>query len=251
VVVEPINQQQPRSKDAKASTTTLHPQGVGRGCKDAKASTTTLRVSEVFLSLQGETSRAGLPTVFVRLTGCPLRCRWCDTTYSFQGGETVTLTSLLTRVADYGVSTVCVTGGEPLAQKNCLPLLTALCDAGYSVSLETSGALDVGAVDPRVSRIVDIKPPESGEAARNRWENIAHLSAHDELKFVLANRADYEWAREIIRAQNLTAICPVLLSPVQGELPPAQLAEWVLADRLPVRMQVQLHKILWGNTPGT
>ena len=211
---------------------------------------TTLRLTEVFLSLQGETSRAGLPTVFIRLTGCPLRCRWCDTPYSFQGGETVTLNSILTRVAEYGVSTVCVTGGEPLAQKNCLTLLSALCDAGYSVSLETSGALDVGMVDPRVSRIVDIKPPESGEEARNRWENIAHLTPRDEIKFVLASRADYEWAREVMRSQKLDQVCPLLLSPVQGELPPAQLAEWVLADRLPVRMQVQLHKILWGNTPG-
>ena len=211
---------------------------------------TTLRLTEVFLSLQGETSRAGLPTVFIRLTGCPLRCRWCDTPYSFQGGETVTLNSILTRVAEYGVSTVCVTGGEPLAQKNCPTLLSALCDAGYSVSLETSGALDVGMVDPRVSRIVDIKPPESGEEARNRWENIAHLTPRDEIKFVLASRADYEWAREVMRSQKLDQVCPLLLSPVQGELPPAQLAEWVLADRLPVRMQVQLHKILWGNTPG-
>ncbi|MDA8128238.1 MAG: 7-carboxy-7-deazaguanine synthase QueE [Betaproteobacteria bacterium] len=221
------------------------------GSEDAEASTTTLRLTEVFLSLQGETSRAGLPTVFVRLAGCPLRCRWCDTTYSFQGGETITLSALLARVADYGVPTVCVTGGEPLAQKGCLPLLTALCDAGYSVSLETSGALDVGKVDPRVSRIVDIKPPESGESARNRWENIVHLTQRDEIKFVLANRADYEWAREIIAARQLDRVCPVLLSPVQGELPPAQLAGWILADRLPVRMQVQLHKILWGNTPGT
>lgn len=211
---------------------------------------TTLRLTEVFLSLQGETSRAGLPTVFIRLTGCPLRCRWCDTPYSFQGGETVTLNSILTRVAEYGVSTVCVTGGEPLAQKNCPTLLSALCDAGYSVSLETSGALDVGMVDPRVSRIVDIKPPESGEEARNRWENIAHLTPRDEIKFVLASRADYEWAREVMRSQKLDQVCPLLFSPVQGELPPAQLAEWVLADRLPVRMQVQLHKILWGNTPG-
>jgi len=211
----------------------------------------TLRLTEVFLSLQGETSRAGLPTVFIRLTGCPLRCRWCDTPYSFQGGETVTLNSLLARVADYGVATVCVTGGEPLAQKSCPALLTALCDAGYSVSLETSGALDVSGVDARVSRIVDIKPPGSGEEARNRWENIAHLPSRDEIKFVLADRADYDWPREVMRAQKLATLCPVLLSPVQGELPPAQLAEWVLADRLPVRMQVQLHKILWGNTPGT
>ncbi|MEW6590260.1 MAG: 7-carboxy-7-deazaguanine synthase QueE [Pseudomonadota bacterium] len=210
----------------------------------------TLRVTEVFLSLQGETSRAGLPTVFVRLTGCPLRCRWCDTPYSFQGGETVTLTDLLRRIADYGVKTVCVTGGEPLAQKNCPTLLTALCDAGYSVSLETSGALDISGVDPRVSRIVDLKPPGSGEDARNRWENLAHLTPHDEIKFVLADRADYEWARELLRDEHLDRLCPVLFSPVQGELPPRQLAEWVLADRLPVRMQVQLHKILWGNAPG-
>ena len=217
---------------------------------ESYASTTTLRVTEVFLSLQGETSRAGLPTVFIRLTGCPLRCRWCDTSYSFQGGETVTLTSLLARVAEYGVPTVCVTGGEPLAQKGCLSLLTALCDAGHSVSLETSGALDIGKVDPRVSRIVDIKPPESGEESRNRWENLAHLTPRDEIKFVLANRADYLWARDVVHAQGLEKVCPILFSPVQGELPPAHLADWILADRLPVRMQLQLHKILWGNAHG-
>jgi 7-carboxy-7-deazaguanine synthase len=220
------------------------------GAAETPAVAPTLRVTEVFLSLQGETSRAGLPTVFVRLTGCPLRCRWCDTTYSFQGGETVTLNALLARVAAFGVPTVCVTGGEPLAQKHCLQLLGALCDAGYSVSLETSGALDVSPVDPRVSRIVDLKPPASGEEARNRWENLRHLNPRDEIKFVLANRDDYEWARDVIRDEHLAGICPVLLSPVQGELAPAQLAEWVLADRLPVRMQVQLHKILWGNAPG-
>lgn len=231
-------------------SSTLPPQGAGRGCTDAGLSTLTLRLTEVFLSLQGETSRAGLPTVFVRLTGCPLRCNWCDTPYSFQGGETVTLTALLDRVAEYGVPTVCVTGGEPLAQKNCLPLLTALCDAGYSVSLETSGALDVSQVDVRVSRVIDIKPPGSGEAARNRWENITHLTPHDEIKFVLAGRADYDWAREVMSTHTLSQVCPILFSPVQGELPPSQLAEWVIADRLPVRMQVQLHKILWGNAPG-
>ncbi|MFP5410228.1 MAG: 7-carboxy-7-deazaguanine synthase QueE [Gammaproteobacteria bacterium] len=231
-----------------SDTATLHPAAAADAPADATAAT--LRLTEVFLSLQGETSRAGLPTVFVRLTGCPLRCRWCDTTYSFQGGETVTLNALLARIADHGVKTVCVTGGEPLAQRNCPALLTALCDAGYSVSLETSGALDVSGVDPRVSRIVDIKPPGSGEDARNRWENLAHLTPHDEIKFVLADRADYEWAREVLRAQKLDRVCPVLFSPVQGELPPAKLAEWVLADRLPVRMQVQLHKILWGNAPG-
>ena len=231
-------------------SSTAHPQGGGPDSQAARASTLTLRLTEVFLSLQGETSRAGLPTVFVRLTGCPLRCRWCDTPYSFQGGETVTLTALLARVAEYGVPTVCVTGGEPLAQKNSLSLLTELCDAGYSVSLETSGALDVSQVDARVSRVIDIKPPGSGEEARNRWENIAHLTPHDEIKFVLASRADYDWAREVMNAQKLFQACPVLFSPVQGELPPSQLAEWVIADRLPVRMQVQLHKILWGNAPG-
>ncbi len=209
-----------------------------------------LRVTEVFLSLQGETSRAGLPTVFVRLTGCPLRCRWCDTPYSFQGGESATLPALLARIADYGVSTVCVTGGEPLAQKHSLALLTALADAGYSVSLETSGALDIAGVDPRVSRIVDIKPPGSGEVDRNRWENLALLTPHDEIKFVLAGRADYEWARDVLREEALDRRCPVLFAPVQGELAPEQLAEWILQDRLPVRMQVQLHKILWGNAPG-
>jgi 7-carboxy-7-deazaguanine synthase len=209
-----------------------------------------LRVTEVFLSLQGETSRAGLPTVFVRLTGCPLRCRWCDTPYSFQGGESATLPALLARIADYGVSTVCVTGGEPLAQKHSLALLTALADAGYSVSLETSGALDIAGVDPRVSRIVDIKPPGSGEVDRNRWENLALLTPHDEIKFVLAGRADYEWARDVLREEVLDRRCPVLFAPVQGELAPEQLAEWILQDRLPVRMQVQLHKILWGNAPG-
>ena len=209
-----------------------------------------LRVTEVFLSLQGETSRAGLPTVFVRLAGCPLRCRWCDTPYSFHGGESVPLATLLARVADYGVPAVCVTGGEPLAQKHSAALLAGLCDAGHSVSLETSGALDIAGVDPRVSRIVDIKPPGSGEVERNRWENLALLAPHDEIKFVLTDRADYEWAREVLRDKTLERICPVLFSPVQGELAAEQLAEWILQDRLPVRMQVQLHKILWGNAPG-
>jgi 7-carboxy-7-deazaguanine synthase len=229
----------------------LQPQEAGRDCEDAiEASTTTLRLTEVFLSLQGETSRAGLPTVFIRLTGCPLRCRWCDTPYSFQGGETITLTSLLARVAEYRVPTVCVTGGEPLAQRGCLPLLSALCDTGYSVSLETSGALDISMVDPRVSRIIDIKAPESGESSRNRWENLSCLTPRDEIKFVIANRSDYDWARDLVRAQKLDKVCSILFSPVQGELPPAHLADWILADRMPVRMQLQLHKILWGNVPG-
>ena len=231
-----------------SDTATLPPAAVAGSPADTPAAT--LRLTEIFLSLQGETSRVGLPTVFVRLAGCPLRCRWCDTPYSFQGGETVALADLLRRIADYEVKTVCVTGGEPLAQRNCPALLTALCDAGYSVSLETSGALDIGGVDPRVSRIVDIKPPGSGEDARNRWENLVHLTPHDEIKFVLADRADYDWARALLRDRQLDRVCPVLFSPVQGELAPATLADWVLADRLPVRMQVQLHKILWGNAPG-
>jgi 7-carboxy-7-deazaguanine synthase len=231
--------------------TIARPKTTGAAAPEAKTmAATTLRVTEVFLSLQGETSRTGLPTVFIRLAGCPLRCRWCDTPYSFQGGQTVSLAGLLAQVGEFGVATVCVTGGEPLAQKNTPALLTALCDAGYSVSLETSGALDVSTVDPRVSRIVDVKPPESGEDGRNRWENIDHLTPHDEIKFVLANRADYEWARAVLRERQLECVCPVLFSPVQGELAPANLADWIIEDRLPVRMQVQLHKVLWGNTPG-
>ena len=210
----------------------------------------TLRITEIFHSLQGETSRAGLPTVFVRLTGCPLRCSWCDTEYAFTGGTTRTLDDILAEVAIHQCQTICVTGGEPLAQKACLPLLTALCDAGYSVSLETSGALDIGGVDPRVSRIVDLKAPGSGEEARNLLANIALLTPHDELKLVLAGEADYEWARAQIAEHDLTRRCPVLLAPVQGQLKPADLAAWVLRDRLPVRMQVQLHKIIWGNEPG-
>jgi len=209
-----------------------------------------LRVSEIFHSLQGESTRAGLPTVFVRLTGCPLRCTWCDTDYAFSGGETMTLGDVLIEVARHGARQVCVTGGEPLAQKACLPLLAALCDAGYSVSLETSGALDVSAVDPRVSRIMDLKAPASGEADKNLWDNLARLNAHDEIKVVLAGEADYEWAKSVLAARRLDEICPVLLSPVAGRLDPKQLAEWVLRDRLPVRMQLQLHKIIWGSERG-
>jgi 7-carboxy-7-deazaguanine synthase len=209
-----------------------------------------LRLTEIFLSVQGESSRVGLPTVFIRLTGCPLRCIWCDTAYAFGGGESVDLPVVLATVAGYGVRHVCVTGGEPLAQRACLPLLTALCDAGHDVSLETSGALDIAGVDPRVSRIMDLKAPGSGEAARNRWENIALLTAWDEVKIVLADATDYAWARERIAEYRLTERCPVLLSPVQGQLAPATLAEWIVRDRLPVRFQLQLHKVLWGNTPG-
>jgi 7-carboxy-7-deazaguanine synthase len=209
-----------------------------------------LRLTEIFLSIQGESTRVGLPTVFVRLTGCPLRCSWCDTDYAFTGGEATTVAAVLERVAALGCHTVCVTGGEPLAQHGCLALLAALCDAGHSVSLETSGALDIAAVDPRVSRVMDLKAPGSGEADKNRWDNLAHLSGRDELKIVLRDRADYEWAHNAIATHDLAARCPVLLSPVAGELAPAQLAEWILADRLPVRMQLQLHKILWGNVSG-
>ena len=210
----------------------------------------TLRVTEIFFSLQGETSRVGLPTVFVRLTGCPLRCRWCDTPYSFQGGETLDLADILAQVAVWHPRHVTVTGGEPLAQKHCCSLLAALCDAGYDVSLETGGALDIAVVDPRVSRILDIKPPGSGEAQRNRWENLAAITARDEVKFVLAGREDYEWAKQIMREHGLAERCPVLLSPVYGELQARQLADWVLEDRLPVRLQIQLHKALWGEERG-
>jgi 7-carboxy-7-deazaguanine synthase len=209
-----------------------------------------LRITEIFHSIQGEADAVGWPTVFVRLTGCPLRCTWCDTTYSFHGGEKRTLDQVLSEVARYQTRHVCVTGGEPLAQRNCLPLLAALCDAGHEVSLETSGALDVAAVDPRVRKVVDLKCPGSGESARNRYENLAYLAPNDQIKFVIADRADYEWAREQCQTRGLTALCQVLYSPVADTLAPATLVEWILADRLPVRFQMQLHKLLWGNSPG-
>lgn len=209
-----------------------------------------LRITEIFHSLQGETTRVGLPTVFIRLTGCPLRCSYCDTAYAFSGGQNISLEEVLHRVAGFAPRYVTVTGGEPLAQKNCLPLLRALCDAGYEVSLETGGALDIGAVDARVKRIVDIKTPGSGEAARNRWENVALLTAHDEVKFVLCDHGDYQWAKQILQQHRLAQKCEVLFSPAHGTLDAAQLADWILRDRLPVRMQVQLHKLLWNNEPG-
>ncbi len=209
-----------------------------------------LRLTEIFFSLQGEATRAGLPTVFVRLTGCPLRCVWCDTTYSFTGGEPATVASVLAEVAKYPARQICVTGGEPLSQKECLPLLSALCDAGYDVSLETSGAIDVAAVDPRVARIMDLKAPDSGECAKNRWENLAFLNQRDEIKIVIASRADYEWACEAIRTRRLDAICPVLLSPAAVLVDPTALADWILEDGLNVRFQMQLHKLLWGNAKG-
>jgi len=209
-----------------------------------------LRITEIFYSLQGETNRVGLPTVFIRLTGCPLRCTYCDTAYAFTGGETLAISKILEQVASYGARYVTVTGGEPLAQKNCIILLRELCDAGYEVSLETGGAMDIAAVDARVMRVVDIKTPGSGELSKNRWENLPLITPHDEIKFVLCDEADYLWAKELIAHHQLAAKCPILFSPVHGAMNPTHLAEWILRDRLPVRLQVQLHKILWHNAAG-
>ena len=209
-----------------------------------------LRISEIFFSLQGETSRIGLPTVFIRLTGCPLRCTYCDTSYAFTGGQNMGVAEILQQVAGYMPRYVTVTGGEPLAQKNCLPLLRALCDAGYEVSLETGGALDIGEVDARVMRVVDIKTPASGEAEKNRWENLPLLTQHDEIKFVLCDENDYQWAKQILMQHRLAEKCAVLFSPAHGTLNAAHLAEWILRDRLPVRMLLQLHKLLWNSAPG-
>jgi 7-carboxy-7-deazaguanine synthase len=210
----------------------------------------TLRVSEIFHSIQGESTRVGLPTTFIRLTGCPLRCVWCDTEYAFAGGTLMSLLDIQESVAAVGCATVCITGGEPLAQKASLSLLAALCDAGYSVSLETSGALSIADVDPRVSRVVDLKAPGSGESSKNLWSNIELLTPHDELKLVLASEADYLWAKEILASHRLTQCCPVLFSPVADRLNPAQLAEWILRDRLAVRFQLQMHKAIWGSERG-
>lgn len=209
-----------------------------------------LRVTEIFFSLQGETSRVGLPTVFVRLTGCPLRCGYCDTAYAFHGGRTMDLDAVLAEVDSHGARFVTVTGGEPLAQRACLDLLRALCDRGLSVSLETSGALDISGVDGRVSTILDLKTPGSGEEAKNLWQNLAHLDSQDEVKFVLCDEADYRWARSVLETHAIAERCPVLFSPSFHQLPAARLAEWILRDRLPVRMQVQLHKQLWGEAQG-
>jgi len=209
-----------------------------------------LRITEIFLSLQGESSSVGWPTVFVRLTGCPLRCQYCDTAYAFSGGERKSIDDILDQVRSLAARHVCVTGGEPLAQRECLVLLQRLCDEGYRVSLETSGALDISSVDERVVRVVDVKTPGSGEVSRNRWENLALLRAHDEVKFVLCSRDDYDWARQIVEEHDLARCCDVLFSPSASQLPATELADWIVADRLPVRYQVQLHKLLWGDTPG-
>lgn len=210
-----------------------------------------LKITEIFRSLQGEGDAVGFPTVFVRLTGCPLRCGYCDTAYAFQGGQWMALQEILEQVASYGTRHVTVTGGEPLAQKaGCLELLTRLCDAGYEVSLETSGAMDVSAVDPRVVKVMDLKTPGSGECGRNLYSNIEYLTRRDEVKFIICDRQDYEWAREMVTRYNLAQRCDVLFGPSHGRMDPAALADWVLADRLPVRFQIQLHKYLWGEVPG-
>ncbi len=214
-----------------------------------------LKIHEIFYSIQGETSRIGLPTAFVRLTGCPMRCVYCDTAYAFSGGSHMSFDEILAKVASVtgansGAKYVTVTGGEPLAQKACWPLLTALCDAGYSVSLETGGAIDTSEVDARVAVVLDIKTPGSGELKNMRMDNIQYLKPSDEVKFVLCDRADYDWAKSIINEYDLAKKCSLLFSPVFNQVNPTELAEWILQDKLPVRMQVQLHKILWGEKPG-
>ena len=209
-----------------------------------------LRITEIFHSLQGEARDVGWPTVFVRLTGCPLRCTYCDTEYAFYGGGWRSIDSILEEVASHGARHVCVTGGEPLAQKRCIELLRRLCDAGYDVSLETSGAIDVAAVDPRVSRVMDLKTPDSGESARNLYSNLAQLGARDQVKFVIGSRADFDWSVEKLREHAIDTRCEVLFSPSYGKVAPRELADWILAGKLPVRMQLQLHKILWGEEPG-
>ena len=222
----------------------------GKKASPTRARADTVRVNEIFFSLQGESSRVGVPTVFVRLTGCPLRCGYCDTAYAFHDGKTRGIDEVIAEVASHPTKTVCVTGGEPLAQKNCLSLLEKLCDLGYSVSLETSGAIDIADVDQRVSRIVDIKTPGSGEVEKNRWENLPQLNQRDEIKFVITCEDDYRWAAALLTKEKLTALAPVLFSPAFNEVSYAELAEWILRDGLNVRMQIQLHKIIWGEKRG-
>jgi 7-carboxy-7-deazaguanine synthase len=217
---------------------------------EPSASAPRVKITEIFLSIQGEADHVGWPTVFVRLTGCPLRCRYCDTEYAFYGGDWLSLEDVLDRVAKFGVKHVCVTGGEPLAQKHCFELLQRLCDAGFAVSLETSGAIDIARVDERVARVVDIKTPGSGEAARNRVENLDVLRPTDQLKFVICSREDFDWASEFVRSRDLSRRCTVLFSPSYRQVAPATLADWILESRLSVRLQVQLHKLLWGDVPG-
>jgi len=209
-----------------------------------------LKLTEIFLSIQGEANAVGWPTVFVRLTGCPLRCQYCDTAYAFQGGEWFTIESVLDRVKTHGVRHVCVTGGEPLAQKNCIPLLQSLCDAGYQVSLETSGAIDIANVDTRVSRVVDVKTPDSKESHRNRLEDLELLRADEQIKFVICSRADFDWSRDLVLKRRLHEKCTVYFSPSYQQVEPRDLAQWILDEHLPVRLQVQLHKYLWGDAPG-
>jgi 7-carboxy-7-deazaguanine synthase len=209
-----------------------------------------LRITEIFRSLQGEGDTVGFPTVFIRLTGCPLRCQYCDTAYAFSGGQVWSLDAILRRVAELNTHHVCVTGGEPLAQRNCLPLLKLLCDAGHEVSLETSGALPVDQVDPRVRRVVDVKTPGSGEVSRNLLAQLGTLGERDQIKFVICDRTDYEWSRALLVQVGLPARAMVLFSPSHEQLPARQLAEWLLEDQLPVRLQLQLHKLLWGNEAG-
>ena len=211
---------------------------------------TRLKITEIFYSLQGEADTAGIPTVFVRLTGCPLRCQYCDTAYAFHGGEWWELPAIMMRVREYGTRYVCITGGEPLAQKGCTALLTALCDANYRVSLETSGAMALAEVDARVVKVVDVKTPGSGEERRNRYEELARLATRDLVKFVICDRSDYDWSRAKLAELALPERCTVLFSPSHEQLAARELADWILADRLPVRLQIQLHKYLWGNVPG-
>jgi len=218
--------------------------------RDADPAAQSLRITEIFYSLQGEASSVGWPTVFVRLTGCPLRCGYCDTAYAFHGGERRSIASIAAEVETHGARHVCVTGGEPLAQRGCNTLVTRLCDAGLTVSVETSGALDISVLDPRAQRVMDVKTPGSGEVARNLPGNLAHLRSRDCAKFVICDREDYEWSREFVRQHGLGARCEVLFSPSWGQLPANDLADWILTDGLAVRFQLQLHKVLWGDAPG-
>lgn len=242
----------PRPRDSGSISAVMSPaeQTTSDSAVSASSGMARVKLTEIFLSIQGEADSVGWPTVFVRLTGCPLRCQYCDTAYAFYGGEWFAIEDVLERVAAYNTRHVCVTGGEPLAQKGCLPLLQRLCDEGYRVSLETSGAIDVSNVDPRVVRVVDVKTPGSNELARNRYENLDVLRPDEQVKFVLCSRADFEWARDFVRERRLHERCMVLFSPSYGQVEPRDLAQWILDERLPVRLQVQLHKVLWGDTPG-